>query len=247
MSTVTRPAHRAAAGQRAPRRRSLTVALVGADGAGKSTATAALARTPLPRPVATVYMGVNLEASTLVLPTTRLLLAAKRARGRRGDLVASRLTPAEAAAAPRSWRRGVKDTARMAVWTSEEWFRQAVVLWHRSRGRIVVLDRHFFADYFHTDVSAGAGRGAAARWHGWMLRRLYPRPDLVVCLDAPAEVLHARKQEATPEWLDDRRRQYLALADVVPAFVAVDANRPADDVLDDVVRAISEHWKAVSG
>lgn len=229
------------------RRRSLTVALVGADGAGKSTLAASLAGARLPAPVVTVYMGVNLEASGLMLPTTRLLLIAKRLRGRRADLVASRLTPAEAATARRSWARNAKDAARMVLWSSEEWFRAAVVRWHRARGRIVVLDRHFFADYYHTDVAGGTGRGPAARWHGWMLDRFYPRPDLVVCLDAPAEVLHERKQEATVEWLADRRRQYLALADVVPAFVAVDATRPAEAVLEDVVRTITDHWKAVRG
>ena len=81
----------------------LTVALVGPDGAGKSTISARLRQAALPAPVKTIYMGVNLEASTLMLPTTRLLLAAKRARGGRPDLVASSLrdvTDAADASAP---------------------------------------------------------------------------------------------------------------------------------------------------
>ena len=39
-----------------------------------------------------------------------------------------------------------------------------------------------------------------------------------------------RKPEATQEWLEQRRQQYLALADVVPAFVVVDVDRPLEPV-----------------
>ncbi len=228
----------------------LRVALVGADGAGKSTVSEMLERTPLPFPVKRIYMGVNLEASSLMLPTTRLLLAAKRARGGRPDLVASNQAPrpevpGEVERSP--WRRSVKDGTRMTVWMLEEWLRQLVAAGYSSRGYTVVFDRHFFADYYHADVVAGpADRAAFARLHGWMLQHAYPKPDLVVCLDAPAEVLFARKPEASPEWLEQRRQQYLALAGVVPAFVVVDADRPLDDVFAEVVDSIHTHRKAAA-
>jgi thymidylate kinase len=226
--------------------RGMTVALVGADGAGKSTLTRLLRSADLPRPVRTIYMGVNLEASSLMLPTTRALLLARRARGHRPDLVASRLTPATDEGSG-NWRRGAKDAARMSVWALEEWLREAVAGWYTAAGNIVVFDRHFFADYYHSDVTgSGRRRGGAARVHGWMLQHLYPKPELVICLDAPADVLYSRKPEATPEWLDQRRRQYLDLAGVVPAFAVVDATRPVDAVLTEVVDIITDHWKALT-
>src|SRR5215211_3803381 len=69
-------------------RRSLAVALIGPDGAGKTSITRRVAEL-LPVPSRTIYMGVNLESSTLMLPTTRLILTAKRARGGRPDLTVS--------------------------------------------------------------------------------------------------------------------------------------------------------------
>lgn len=225
----------------ASRRRGLTVALVGADGAGKSAITDRLRVTSqLPAEVRTVYMGVNLEASTLMLPTTRLLLAARKARGRRPDLVATPLQAGVVVGSGPPHRRLLqsgKNAARMTVWTSEEWLRQLVVWRHRVRGCIVVLDRHFLADYYY----AGAG-SHSARLHGWMLRHLYPKPDLVVCLDAPGELLYARKPEASVAWLEDRRLQYLRLAEVIPGMVVVDATRPVDAVLADVVSTIRAVW-----
>ncbi len=227
----------------------LAVALVGADGAGKSTISEMLENASLPRPVKTIYMGVNLEASSLMLPTTRLLLAVKRARGSRPDLVASRLrTPLDdPAGQPHQTRRAsLKDGTRLTVWMLEEWLRQAVATAYGARGYIVVFDRHFFADYYHTDiVSRGAGHGWFGRFHGWMLSHAYPKPDLVICLDAPSEVLYLRKPESSAEWLEQRRQQYLALAGVVPAFVVIDADRPLDAVFGDVVECIRTHWKAM--
>src|SRR3954454_5666071 len=71
----------------------ISVALIGPDGAGKSTITERLEREPLPAPVKRIYMGVNLQAGGLMLPTTRLALAIKTARGRRPDMVAPFAAP----------------------------------------------------------------------------------------------------------------------------------------------------------
>ncbi|HET7356776.1 MAG TPA: hypothetical protein VFJ09_08885 [Nocardioidaceae bacterium] len=222
----------------------LQVALVGADGAGKSTITQMLERGPVPFPVKRVYMGVNLESSSLMLPTTRLLLAVKRARGRRPDLVAG-AHPVAVTAHARSQRlaRTVKGSARLGAWVLEEWLRQLVAAGYGRRGYVVVFDRHFFADYYHSDIAPAPDRPAGARLHGWLLQHAYPKPDLVVCLDAPGDVLFRRKGEASAAWLEQRRQQYLGLGAVVPAFAVVDADRPVSSVFADVVAAIEARRK----
>jgi thymidylate kinase len=223
-----------------------TVALIGPDGAGKSTVSRALAHQNLPAAVRTIYMGVNLDESRLLLPTTRLALAVKRARGRHPDMVAS-TDPSQDAPTSRGLvedsARSLKRAARLSLWLAEEWFRQAVAARYARQGAIVVFDRHFFADYYHYDVATTGGRRPlSARIHGVLLKHVYPKPDLVICLDAPGEVLYRRKQEASPEWLEQRRHQYLELAAIVPHFAVVDATRPTDDVAREVAEIIAKFY-----
>ena len=222
----------------------ISVAIIGPDGAGKSTITGRLEQAGLPAPVKRIYMGVNLEASSLMLPTTRLALAIKSARGRRSDMVGPGVRPPVPSGSP--LKRTVKAGGRgirLVMWLAEEWFRQAVAEYHRRRGAIVLFDRHFYADYYHFDVSATERRAFSSRIHGWLLKHAYPKPDLVICLDAPGRVLFARKGEASEEWLEQRRRQYLQLAAVLPDFVVVDVDRPLDVVTRDVATVITEYFE----
>jgi len=230
------------------RRRGFTVALVGADGAGKSTLSRALEAAQLPAPVKVVYMGVNLEASTLMLPTTRLLMLAKRARGARSDLVATPRQPRqgdpEAVGARRGRvQQGLKSVLRLAVWSGEEALRHLVSGSYTMLGRIVVYDRHFYADYFETDVRHDLPRSPAASIHGWLLEHVYPKPALTICLDATAEVLFRRKPESSVNFLAGRRCEYLRLGSALPNFHIVDVDRPLPEVLHDVVHIVRRYWE----
>lgn len=232
----------------------VTVALVGPDGAGKSTVAKRVVAT-LPFPAYYIYMGVNLESSSTMLPTTRLALAVKRARGGSAEMTPRGAEPAPSGAEPaavgdrpaeskrrkRGPIRSLRSGLRMANWLAEEWFRQGISTIHERRGKVVVFDRHFFCDYYAFDVvDRGPGRSLASRVHGFNLRRLYPKPDLVVMLDAPAEVFYARKGEGTVESLEQRRQEYLAQADLFRKFVIVDARQPTDAVVAEVRDRIAE-------
>jgi thymidylate kinase len=73
-----------------------------------------------------------------------------------------------------------------------------------------------------------------ARWVG----KLIPKPDIWILLDAPPEVLQARKQEVPFEETARQRKEYLKLVkDLKSAFV-VDATQGLDDVVADVNKII---------
>ena len=218
-----------------------TVALIGADGSGKTTVARRLPGM-LPVPVRYLYMGVSADSSNVTLPTTRIARRIKRALGAPPDTAGP---PSHDRRKPRSrsfLKRRLADgraALRLGNRLAEEWYRQwRAWRWERS-GAVVVFDRHFFIDYHAYDLT-GADRSWSQRLHGAVLGRLYPRPDIVVYLDAPGEVLLARKGEGSVEALERRRDEYRSIAPLVPAFVEVDATRPVDEVAAEVASAITE-------
>lgn len=223
------------------KRSAFTVALAGPDGAGKSTITRRLEKV-LPLPSKYVYMGVNLESSNLVLPTTRLVLEVKRALGGRPD-IAGPVDPNKSKHRPKSWaKRAIKDlksSLRLTNQIAEEWFRQLLVWKYQRQGFIVLFDRHFYYDYYFHDVAVDdPQRSLLSRIHGYMLERFYPKPDFAIFLDAPAELLYARKRESSVDILDHRRREYLRLREIVKNSVLVDASQSEDEVLNEVTSQI---------
>ena len=101
-----------------------------------------------------------------------------------------------------------------------------------SRGRLLVWDRHPLEDRF-TSIE---GRLVLGRGRGW-LARLAPSPHILVVLDAPGEVLHARRRGESPDQLERLRQIYLRLAGERPAVV-IDASLPPDEVRDGVVASL---------
>jgi thymidylate kinase len=213
----------------------VSIALIGPDGAGKTTLAKQLPA-KLGLPAAYLYMGINLEASNVMLPTTRLALEMKRWLGGRPDLAGWGDVRRETGRP----LRPVKTTVRVANLIAEEWFRQTMAWYHQLRGRVVVFDRHFFIDYHAYDVAHWRVRGQpiARRLHGLMLERLYPKPDIVILLDAPTETLRRRKGEGSMESIDRKRREYLAAGARLGRFEVVDASRPASSVLDEVTALV---------
>ena len=217
-----------------------TVALIGPDGAGKTTVARKIEHA-LGVPAKYIYMGVNWDASDQLLPTTRAIQAIRRAR--RSARPSGGPPPPLPAASP---RRPLPRRALRSIWIAlalgnrlaEEWYRQLRTWAYVRRGVVVVFDRHFFSDYHAHDIAGDGVRSFDRRVHGFFLARVYPKPSLVIYLDAPPELLLARKGEGTLESLERRRRDYLALAAETPHFVTVDASRPLDEVVSDVARAI---------
>lgn len=163
-----------------------SLALLGPDGAGKST----LARAVAQRfyfPVAQQYMGLY-PSDARPLP--------------RGLGLLTRLA--------RLWMGGIRAVIRT------------------RRGCYVVFDRH----PLEGRVERPAGRVASLR--RWLLGRACPRPDRIVVLDAPGDILHDRSGEHSAAILEGRRREYLKLAERFENAIILDAERSVDELRRDV-------------
>ena len=78
----------------------------------------------------------------------------------------------------------------------------------------------------------------------WILRALWrvaPKPHLLFLLDAPAEVIQARKKEVAPEETKRQRDGYRAMAEPLPFAHVIDNNRPLEQVVAEIEGIIGEY------
>jgi thymidylate kinase len=68
-----------------------------------------------------------------------------------------------------------------------------------------------------------------------------PKPDLMVFLDAPADVIHKRKDEVTLEEATRQRDAYLALAKTLPNAVVVSTAQPVEHTIGEVTDILLAH------
>lgn len=121
------------------------------------------------------------------------------------------------------------------------WWRYLLGQYYQAAGRLVIFDRYTYDAML------------PPRPPFIPLKRLYysalshlccPPPDLVMVLDVPGNVMYQRKGEHTPETLEERRQQFLALRQRISHLQIVDANRPPDAIRDDVLNRIWQQYTA---
>jgi thymidylate kinase len=221
-----------------------TVALIGPDGAGKSTIAHRLENS-FSLPVKCLYMGINMESTNVSLPTSRFVkwVKNKRSKKARGAAANKGAQSLEGERRPRGsgW---LWATLRLMNRLSEEWYRQLLSWMYQWRGRIVIYDRHYQFDFeYSRKESDGSPRRFTDWFHRWCLAKAYPRPQLVIYFDAPPEVLFARKGEGTLESLESRRQSFLRQGNKISNFVLVDATQPLDDVFSQVSKQILRFYE----
>src|SRR5258708_6365074 len=124
-----------------------SVALIGPDGAGKTTLTARL-RESATIPVKCLYMGINIEASNHALPTSRLVAYFKRRQNKESGVYRC---VDDSAPVRGNAKRGLSGwlwaTGRLINRLLEEWYRQLLSWGYQMSGYAVVYDRHFLYDF----------------------------------------------------------------------------------------------------
>jgi thymidylate kinase len=224
--------------------RGVVVAVVGTDGAGKSTVAHGLHQRLRRYGLATdsAYFGMargNLPGVALA----RRLLGVTGGTPRDGDPAApDRDRPGgDLAGGP------PPPTDRPALRRAAAWFYAAEYVWRyarlvapgKSARRVVIVDR------WVTDLRDAPWPGSlAAR----VAQLLVPDPDLLVLPDAPIEAIHARKPErplAEQAAQQERCRRLLAERLARYAEVVVDTSGATDDPLRDLVARVVEAAHAV--
>jgi thymidylate kinase len=177
-------------------RRGINVALLGPDGAGKTTLAGAIGR-EFVFPVRRVYMGLTGGVLQRLL---RLKVP------------------------------GVALVGRIMVL----WARYLRARWHQARGRLVVFDRYIYDAAVPTPNPLSLGQ----RISRWAAGHACPRPDLVLVLSAPGDVMFARKQAYSADTLESWRQHFLALRRRFPNVVILDATKPPEAVCTDAIEQI---------
>jgi thymidylate kinase len=107
-----------------------------------------------------------------------------------------------------------------------QWQRYLSAQYHRARGRFVIFDRY----PYDALLQPNRRLNWIKRSSRWLMAHACPAPDLVLLLDAPGDVLYARKGEHSPAFLEQQRQNYLALKASLPQMVIVNAMHDSDKV-----------------
>lgn len=183
----------------------LHVVLLGADGAGKSTTVAALgnALAPAFRRIASKHLAPAL-------------------------FQVARATPPVTAPHSRPPRLLVGSLAKAVYWVVD--YTVGYYLKIRpalARSTLVIFDR-YLVDVL---IDPRRYRYGGPPWVLHLVWSLVPKPDLVILLDAPTEVLRGRKQEVSLRETERQRHAYRALVGTLPNGHVVDAAQPPDRVV----------------
>lgn len=223
-----------------------TVALIGGDGAGKTTIANAIIQSS-GLPIKYLYMGLSTRSSNHALPTSRLVLFLKQRMYKKEVQKSAGTLPDEMPASQLEYSENthgwVWNTARFLNRLAEAWYRQFLSINYQLRGYVVVYDRHSFFDAAPGVInSQNQSLFLLDRLYLWIISHWYPRPTLTIFLDAPADLLYRRKGEATPEYLEQQRNVFLNRGKKLAHFIRVDASQPLDTVLSEVMQHIQDFY-----
>jgi thymidylate kinase len=105
-----------------------------------------------------------------------------------------------------------------------------------ARGTLVIFDRYFY----DVIVDPKRARFGGPKWLPGLLARLVPGPDLILLLDADAQVMFARKGELSVAELDRQRQAYRDMSVGAALRTVVSTNQTVEQSIADANRAVVE-------
>ena len=137
-------------------------------------------------------------------------------------------------------RSAMMSVAKAMYWLAYGLAAQVQIRLAVARNTLVLFDRHF-VDIL---VDAKRYRYNGPTWLPQLIWRVLPKPDLVILLDAPAEVLQSRKQEVPFEVTLQQAAAYRQLVGALPFGRVVDASAPFPEVVaavNDLLLKATQH------
>lgn len=132
-------------------------------------------------------------------------------------------------------RSAVSSWARIcilvSIWRLSFWGHLKKV---RAAGKLIIFDR-FYGDLL---VDPKRYRYGGGRWFSSCAFKLMPKPNLVILLNARAEVLYARKPEVEIEELKRIVARYQKYVSSLKNGLVIDAEQSVEDVVKDVQSAV---------
>lgn len=219
-----------------------SVAIIGNDGAGKTTIANRLIEAQA-FPCRYLYMGFSTLSSNMTLPTSYLarlykLREYKKRVEKMTEEQKAKTNPLHELHHGAPERGSLWVVIRFVNRMVEALWRQLLSWIYQVRGLIVLYDRHFFFDAARYINKNSRKLHWTKRLEYKIFNDLYPKPVLVIFLDAPADVLFGRKGESTVKTLEKRRENILEMAEMFENFVVVDASQSLDKVYDSVLNQI---------
>ena len=109
----------------------------------------------------------------------------------------------------------------------------------KVRSTLVIFDRY----YHDLLIDPKRYRYGAPAWIARFVGKLIPKPDLFIILDAPAEVINARKQEVSLEETKKQRAAYLAFAKEQGNCIVLNTDQLLDETVHDGYIAVMEYMQ----
>jgi len=129
-------------------------------------------------------------------------------------------------------RSAIISIAKIIFWFFELWVDR---FFHGYKNLTLQIWDRYYHDIL---VDSKRYRYGGPVWVARLIGKLVPKPDLWILLDAPPEVLQARKKEVPYKETARQRDAYLRLISEMPSYAIVDASKPVDNVIVETERTI---------
>ena len=103
-----------------------------------------------------------------------------------------------------------------------------------QKHKLVIFDRY----YYDLLVDPKRYRYGAPIWFARLISYLIPKPNLIILLNAPANIIQGRKQEVSFDETERQTKEYYKLIHGMKHGVVINAVQPIDKVVTDIENAV---------